>query len=1339
MEEYGYLLFVFMLLHLGVRSGVNYDYDFSDCKFYLRPGGGRKAMRFDLNSLRGLQIMALDVEGPNRGVFMTNRTWYMNRRYMHLMVDICDNLRDNQICKSTGKACIFKSPDDHYQPNAGSTIVLRNGSYDFLQFDMVGAACKTNTSRNFVLHFNIRCKIFDINADTRTTASWAGPNSCEANVFWTVGGFCGYSQDDFACSVNIGHNVTLDLDPLRSSTFLTAADAVANKTYQFNICAPVKQGRCNGTTSLCEIDRATEKAVSLADSIYSYYNRFNGIVISFARKDRGRSKAEIWLRCIPGRSDMGPPHDVYQVFMRKKTKIFLMRTPLGCLVPPPLCIAVNEETGDQFNLYELAGQVLEFDHYESKIVVSVCAPINKEQDVNIPCSGPGLAACLVGGKDVIKVLGMLGQSPEVLSNGAIRLSYYNGDPCLYTGDYNARYSTFLDLYCDKSHVKNSVREEGCSIFINYVTPVACPSMDVIGRDCQIQDPRYNSTIDLNSLRNEKEDITLPLEANLSPSVRFNLCGPLVKSCNGISNTSFCLYKNGSEYAIGGPALFPKYHDAMVKFDLYGPPCDPDRNFTKVTVMLTCNHAAKSLQPSTVQYVSTQACHYYVVWKTDVACPPFTERPACNVQNEKTGEWYDLSALSDPNINHRTQVRLNYGNSSTDVVIFINVCRSVVHGSNSPCPPYSGICMHVPDPNEPEKRDKEIFINLGEAGYTGPILDDDDSLKIQLESGDICGLNKNGKERYSSAITFICDRETKTSAPEYVQDASFLCHFEFRWKTSFACPTSDTYSYAPDEKTNPNKLSCQVLNENTNHSYNLSPLKNKTWVIPAPSEPGSKGHKFYISICDKLPKLGFGYCGYNAGVCMEENKKIHMLGIFSENLQYTGHHLFLTYGGGRLCNGRDFYRSEISFMCSSEFFPRNGPQYVGTVGCKHLFMFYTDLVCEKDSLSCTVDTSIYDEKILSLSSLMQSTAPYRIESSDGHIFIVNVCGPLPRAKNLGCKDGSAACMLQSDTRTISDTPLSLGFPLSRPVLDHLPGKKPQVVWKYSGGDPCPYASKGNATANLRFICDPNVGPGRPKYEGRGDKDCVYHFSWNTSVVCLEEKVEFDRQSCLLTNHATQETFNLTELYPRSYQKDMMAGLKPPLTGESLYIYLCSWPQHWMNETNTVECKDTAVCALIGDMYGNFTGYGYQHFAYYDNSNSTLKIFFRGTYRPSCSDREVSGAEIWFPCAADGRTHKPKLLAATECHLVIEWPSPLMCGKFGHAEEPPTVRTAAWKTMGCLMAIAVVSAAILYLIRKTRFWASVRTRVNRSMGYKHSTLVTYTADPQEEWTEFETLND
>lgn len=61
-------------------------------------------------------------------------------------------------------------------------------------------------------------------------------------------------------------------------------------------------------------------------------------------------------------------------------------------------------------------------------------------------------------------------------------------------------------------------------------------------------------------------------------------------------------------------------------------------------------------------------------------------------------------------------------------------------------------------------------------------------------------------------------------------------------------------------------------------------------------------------------------------------------------------------------------------------------------------------------------------MLSLTSLMQSTAPYRIESSDGHVFLLNVCGPLPRAKKMGCKDDSAACMLQSDTRSTYDKPL-----------------------------------------------------------------------------------------------------------------------------------------------------------------------------------------------------------------------------------------------------------------------------------------------------------------------------
>lgn len=87
----------------------------------------------------------------------------------------------------------------------------------------------------------------------------------------------------------------------------------------------------------------------------------------------------------------------------------------------------------------------------------------------------------------------------------------------------------------------------------------------------------------------------------------------------------------------------------------------------------------------------------------------------------------------------------------------------------------------------------------------------------------------------------------------------------------------------------------------------------------------------------------------------------------------------------------------------------------------------------------------------------------------------------------------------------------------------------------------------------------------------------------------------------------------------FPQALSRGLKPSLTGENLYVYLCSWSQNWMNINNTIECKDTAVCANVGDGIGNFSGYGYQHFAYYDSNNNTIKILFRGTYRHSCSDR------------------------------------------------------------------------------------------------------------------------
>ena len=94
------------------------------------------------------------------------------------------------------------------------------------------------------------------------------------------------------------------------------------------------------------------------------------------------------------------------------------------------------------------------------------------------------------------------------------------------------------------------------------------------------------------------------------------------------------------------------------------------------------------------------------------------------------------------------------------------------------------------------------------------------------------------------------------------------------------------------------------------------------------------------------KLEYNYCFWpffgSLGICMEEDDKMSMLGLYSEDLHYVGRQLFLTYENGRFCSGREFYQAEIAFMCRNEYFPRNGPQYVGSIGCRHMFMFYTTL-------------------------------------------------------------------------------------------------------------------------------------------------------------------------------------------------------------------------------------------------------------------------------------------------------------------------------------------------------------------------------------------------------------
>lgn len=47
------------------------------------------------------------------------------------------------------------------------------------------------------------------------------------------------------------------------------------------------------------------------------------------------------------------------------------------------------------------------------------------------------------------------------------------------------------------------------------------------------------------------------------------------------------------------------------------------------------------------------------------------------------------------------------------------------------------------------------------------------------------------------------------------------------------------------------------------------------------------------------------------------------------------------------------------------------------------------------------------------------------------------------------------------------------------------------------------------------------------------------------------------------------------------------------------------------------------------------------------------------------------------------------------------------------------------MGTLMGLALLATVSLYLVRKTNCWPWMRSRINRTMGYKHSSLVTYTA--------------
>lgn len=92
---------------------------------------------------------------------------------------------------------------------------------------------------------------------------------------------------------------------------------------------------------------------------------------------------------------------------------------------------MDEKTGEHYNLFALAGQILEFNYGATKIIVSVCGVIHKEYNKKIPCSGPGYASCHVRDDNVIRVMGMQGQAPEVISDGTVRI--------VYPGEYSMKH------------------------------------------------------------------------------------------------------------------------------------------------------------------------------------------------------------------------------------------------------------------------------------------------------------------------------------------------------------------------------------------------------------------------------------------------------------------------------------------------------------------------------------------------------------------------------------------------------------------------------------------------------------------------------------------------------------------------------------------------------------------------------------------------------------------------------------------------------------------------------------------------------------------------------------
>ncbi|XP_017052516.1 cation-independent mannose-6-phosphate receptor isoform X2 [Drosophila ficusphila] len=624
------------------------------------------------------------------------------------------------------------------------------------------------------------------------------------------------------------------------------------------------------------------------------------------------------------------------------------------------------------------------------------------------------------------------------------------------------------------------------------------------QECQIKEPIYGTTFDFSGLRSDLAHVVESV-GNGGDKFEFNICGNLSRTCNGESNVAACLKKQGKEYILGRQhELFYDNGTMYLKYKS-GAKCEngtasnPNYQFH---VMLNCDYTLDA-RPMHITPYANDACSFYMIYETPLACLPIPDAlqsNSCSVRDSKSNGTFDLMSLSDSN--YRTSNR-------HDAFFLINVCKPVLYGKNSMCPPGSSVCLFNPKETNSKKR----FINLGNV-QSRPLVENG-QLLLRHESPTPCA--KNSSANYTSVIYFSCDKLIMNAHPEFVGLGADSCTYQFNFVTPLACIDLKPCTVF----TSPNEL------------LDLSSLSTK------PARTLIKDGKNYtIAVCAHAGTP----CQEKSGACYEQNSTTISLGNSNSQLRFNqSGSLYLLYDDGAKCPTGSAIRqwsTKIEFVCANNATKDNADslKIIEDSNCQLLIQYQTPLAC-REPIKCK--TTLYvdhtangfgssGDELIDLTPLISASDNYeaRVElpASMEHLvpkttkFFLNVCRPLVPKYQLGCAGGSAACMAKVTADGAPEEERSMGFPLVSLVQRN----RTSAELAYLNGDPCPTDNTTELSTHILFNCNMRAGRGQPVL--RSIEDCDYGFEWETNVFCPPHECTFNADTCDLVHDELGRQFN-----------------------------------------------------------------------------------------------------------------------------------------------------------------------------------------------------------------------